>query len=88
MDNSRIGAARARAATAKRTLVVSSLALFVATVLGARATHAAHSSQSSSASSASSAATSNDFSSSSSQDFDSGSLVPAQSAPQVSTGSS
>jgi hypothetical protein len=89
MEKSRIGAARERAATAKRATAASAVALFLAAMLGARATHAAHTSQSSSSSTASSSASSSDdFTGSSSDGFDSGSLAPAQSIPQVSTGSS
>jgi uncharacterized protein YfaQ (DUF2300 family) len=87
MEKSRIGAARARAATAKRTLLASAVALFFAAMLAARATHAAQASHSSSSSTASSTAAADSFGSSS-EDFDPGSLAPAQSVPQVATGSS
>ena len=85
-EPSRIGTARARAASAKQALLASALALFFAVILLARGTHPAHSSQSSSVSSATS--NEDDFLGSSSDDFQSGSIAPSQSTPQVSTGSS
>jgi hypothetical protein len=84
---SRIAAARARSATAKQVLLTSALALFFAVMLLARLTHPAHASQSTSASS-STTSSANDFYGSSNDDFQSGSIAPTQSAPQVATGSS
>jgi hypothetical protein len=86
-QSSRIAAARARAATAKQALVMSALALFFGVMLLARLTHPAHASQSSSVSS-STTSSAHDFYGSSNDDFQSGSIAPAQSAPQVATSSS
>jgi len=83
---SRIAAARARASTVKQALFASALALFFAVMLLAKASHPAHTSQTSSVSSGTSNA--DDFFGNSSDDFRSGSIAPAQSAPQVATGSS
>jgi hypothetical protein len=84
---SRIAAARARTAAAKQALLMSAFALFFAVMLLARLGHPAHASQASSASS-SATSTADDFLGSSNDDFQSGSIAPAQSAPQVSSGSS
>jgi hypothetical protein len=70
----------------KQALVASALALFVAVMLLARATHPAHSSQSNSVSSGTSST--DDFFGSSGDDFQAGSIAPGQSTPQVATGSS
>jgi hypothetical protein len=84
---SRIAAARARAATAKQALVMTTLALFFAVMLLARLTHPAHASQSTSVSS-STTSSANDFYRGSNDDFQSGAIAPAQSVPQVATSSS
>jgi hypothetical protein len=81
--NSRIAAARARATAAKQMLVASAVVLFFGAMLGARATHAAHASGSPSTPSSGQSADDSFYGG-----FDSGSLAPAQSTPQTSTGSS
>jgi hypothetical protein len=83
---SRIAAARARAATVKQALLTSALALFFAVMLLARATHPAQSAQLTSVSNA--ASNTGDSFGNSSDDFEAGSIAPAQSAPQVATGGS
>jgi len=83
-SGSRIGAARARAATAKNTLLAAALALFLAAMVAVRLSQPARASQPS----PSSTSTSNDASQQDDGYFDSGTLTPSYAAPQASTGSS
>ncbi len=92
---SRISAARARANRANNVILASAAALFVAAVGLARIAHPARASQpaTSSGSSTPSASTSSSdqlYDGESGDDgyYGSGSIVPSQSAPQLSTGGS
>ena len=83
-STSRIAAARARAATAKHTLLAATLALFLAAMVAVRLSQPARASQPSS----SSTSQSDDTIQQEGDYFDSGTLAPSYSAPQASTGSS
>lgn len=87
MSTSRIAAARARAEGAKAVLFVSALLAFFATLLLAAWTRPAATSAHA-RSAATTGAEADDSFFGSSDDFGSATIAPAQSAPQVATGSS
>ena len=83
-SGSRIAAARARASTAKNTLLAAALALFLAAMVAVRLSQPARAAQPT----PSSTSTSDDTFQQDDGYFDSGTLTPSYSAPQASTGSS
>jgi hypothetical protein len=90
VSGSRIAAARARAASAKAVLLASALlAFFAALVLAAWTRPAAKSAHAvTSVVTSQSNSEGDTISGSSDDDFSQGSIAPAQSTPQVATGSS
>jgi hypothetical protein len=90
MSGSRIAVAKARAASAKAVLLVSALLAFFAALLLAAWTRPASSTANATHSVVTSTVTSESDSSfgTSDDDFSQGTIAPAQSTPQVATGSS
>ena len=91
MSSSRIALAKARAASAKAALVVSALLAFLATLLLAAWTRPASTRSVHAVTSVVTSEMNSDdqtFFGSSDDQFSQGSIAPAQSTPQVTTGSS